>query len=813
MFWRFGFHNPSVIDTLLDRGDVKLDEVLEEEDLLQEAKSHNQKLVDFLVKPDNLCLLIHYITAPDLEGNKRLKYPFLASEIMACEIPQILDAVVLEHRPLLESLWAYLDRPAAPRRRFGASDETEVGLDSMQASYFCKVISILMAKQTAEMLKFITAKPENIKKLLAHLQTSSIMDLLLTLIRVEELEEGKGIIQWLNDYGLLEDLIDRLDPYLDDDEHSIAQQCICEIIRMSQTSVQDSPSIGVNDIIIKLKSQPVMKKLTMFMLNTEAPNSTSALINGITIIIDLIRHNNSDVENDSSLNGNYGCQTSQIMRDTPVSLADMLKVLSDHVGDFNQLLLDPKSIKKSVSNAMGEQASLGFERLRICELFAELLHCSNMSNLNTTALNESLTPESPNPDQTQKSDENTKDDKPKPAHDNDDDLFSIGDYLKQKYVEHKVMPICVDLFFSFPWNNVLHYVVYDMLHQVFNGRVDKGLNRSLIISILKDGQLTDWIIKAQKLNDIESAKRKGTRLGYMGHLTFISDEIVKVFEGYPESILNTVKDDIDLDAWNKYCSGELRDTKERDRLPLGGARPNDDPDHISDDEEGDEEDDSRGVPSQFSRYLVHHVSQEKLTEEYAEEGTDRWINTRDSNDNKIDEEEPESNKIITDWTRGFQQFPHTNTLHRTQSHHPGDNYEDEDEDVDDDEYDHLADTTERQRRANIRRGITVLATAEVKKQQQQQKEQQLKLQQQKEAEQQDNEDFGDFVSGSEVDLNKTMVSGLKDIDLSQVVQSPLPPPLPTWNDQHYVRAVKTKEEERGKIKDFCLDDEEQEGEI
>lgn len=46
MFWRFGFHNPSAVDTLLEREDVTLEEVLEEEELLQEAKSHNQKLVN-----------------------------------------------------------------------------------------------------------------------------------------------------------------------------------------------------------------------------------------------------------------------------------------------------------------------------------------------------------------------------------------------------------------------------------------------------------------------------------------------------------------------------------------------------------------------------------------------------------------------------------------------------------------------------------------------------------------------------------------------------------------------------------------------
>lgn len=59
------------------------------------------------------------------------------------------------------------------------------------------------------------------------------------------------------------------------------------------------------------------------------------------------------------------------------------------------------------------------------------------------------------------------------------------------------------MFFAFPWNNFLHYVIYDMLHQVFNGRMNMGLNRHLAISILKDGQLTDKIVIAQKSNDEE----------------------------------------------------------------------------------------------------------------------------------------------------------------------------------------------------------------------------------------------------------------------------------------------------------------------
>jgi hypothetical protein len=70
-----------------------------------------------------------------------------------------------------------------------------------------------------------------------------------------------------------------------------------------------------------------------------------------------------------------------------------------------------------------------------------------------------------------------------------------------------------------------------------------------------------------------SAKAKGRRLGYMGHLTFISDEVIKVLASYPDEIYNAVKDSLDVDTWDSYINGPLRETKLRDRVPLGGIKP------------------------------------------------------------------------------------------------------------------------------------------------------------------------------------------------------------------------------------------------
>lgn len=74
----------------------------------------------------------------------------------------MVDAIVLEHKELLESFWAYLDRPAPPRRRVtdvesskpsanhDGDEEDSVGLDPLQAQYFCKTISVFLTKRTSE---------------------------------------------------------------------------------------------------------------------------------------------------------------------------------------------------------------------------------------------------------------------------------------------------------------------------------------------------------------------------------------------------------------------------------------------------------------------------------------------------------------------------------------------------------------------------------------------------------------------------------------------------------------------------------------
>ena len=93
MFWKYNTLAVSHIDTLLDKQTVTLAEILEQEDIIQECKSQNKKLVDFLTKQEILAELLDLILQEppeELEERLRFKLPNIASEVITCDVPQVV---------------------------------------------------------------------------------------------------------------------------------------------------------------------------------------------------------------------------------------------------------------------------------------------------------------------------------------------------------------------------------------------------------------------------------------------------------------------------------------------------------------------------------------------------------------------------------------------------------------------------------------------------------------------------------------------------------------------------------------------------
>lgn len=115
--------------------------------------------------------------------------------------------------------------------------------------------------------------------------------------------------------------------------------------------------------------------------------------------------------------------------------------------------------------------------------------------------------------------------------------------------------------------------MYDVIQQVFNGPMERGYNRALAVNVFEVGHVTTAIVEGQKRSD-EAQRTKQIRLGYMGHLTLVAEEVVKFSERHPPELLSpSVMDAVLNPEWIEYVEQTLTETRERDNAILGGVRP------------------------------------------------------------------------------------------------------------------------------------------------------------------------------------------------------------------------------------------------
>lgn len=408
MFWRFGgYANISTIDTILDKPDFTLEDLLEESDLIQELKQHNAKLVEYLREQKVLEKLLEYVVAPKLEPvavseddddedkakaqalpfgrsrassratdssadgegeKKRNRYAFVAAEILSSDNWSIYEAV-MESKHLLRDFWQFLKRPAP--------------LDPLQASYFTKVNESLFDKKTEEMVELLKSLDNAVADMIKHVDSPMVMDLLLKIISLERTDSGQGIVEWLYTQDVMPTLLSFLGP-----EHSWATQTSAgdfmkAIITVSANASQNEQTcIGPNELTRQLVSKPCVEQLIQYMLGGGNP-----LTVGVGIIIEVIRKNNSDYDPDVGAEQH----ATPSSRD-PIYLGTLLRLFAEHVPDFMRLIMNTPAQKERLDSTFGGKIEpLGFDRFKTCELMAELLHCSNMGLLNEVGAEEVIT--------------------------------------------------------------------------------------------------------------------------------------------------------------------------------------------------------------------------------------------------------------------------------------------------------------------------------------------------------------------------------------------------------------------------------------
>nr|XP_051695194.1 serine/threonine-protein phosphatase 6 regulatory subunit 2 isoform X4 [Oryctolagus cuniculus] len=365
MFWKFDLNTTSHVDKLLDKEHVTLQELMDEDDLLQECKAQNRKLLDFLCRQQCMEELVGLITQDpplDMEEKVRFKFPNTACELLTCDVPQISDRLG-EDESLLRLLCNFLDR--------------EPPLNPLLASFFSKTIGNLIVRKTEQVIAFLKKKDKFISLVLKHIGTSALMDLLLRLVScVEPAGLRQEVLNWLNEEKIIQRLVELIHPSQDEDRQSNASQTLCDIIRLGRDQgSQLQEATEPDPLLTALESQDCVEQLLKNMFDGD--HTESCLVSGTQVLLTLLetRRAGTECAVDSFSQG--------LERSFTVS-SSVLHGLEPRLKDFHQLLLRPPK-KKAILTTIGVlEEPLGNARLHGARLMAALLHT------NTPSINQEL---------------------------------------------------------------------------------------------------------------------------------------------------------------------------------------------------------------------------------------------------------------------------------------------------------------------------------------------------------------------------------------------------------------------------------------
>lgn len=515
------------MDTLLERENVTLFELLDEEDVLQECKVVNRKLVEFLVQPQHMEELVTCITQEppsDTDEKLRYKYPSVSCEILTADVTQINDSLG-EDESLLKRLYSFL--------------QNEDDLNPLLASFFSKVMGILINRKTEQIIAFLRKKDDFVNLLLRHIGTSAIMDLLLRLLTcVEQPQLRQDVFNWLNEEKIVQRLIEMIHPLKDDNQHSNASQSLCDIIRLSREQmiqIQDSPE--PDQLLATLEKQETIEQLLSNMF--EGDHNESVIVNGIQVLLTLLEPRRPRAEL-GGLNAFYCNLEGQLeinppgidsSSNTQASLGTLLAI-KQSLKAFHQLLIDPPK-KESLQTTWGVlDPPLGNTRLHVVKLLTSIV------NANNRVLNQELI-----------------------------DLDAVNTMLT--------------LYFKYMYNNFLHSQVEACITTILNSSLIEEANESIVQEnmlvkyLLQKCQLVQRILSAWEDNEKEQSEG-GRRKGFMGHLTKIANAVVQSSEKGSNTALigELIKEfpDEQQERWESFISGSLADTNKKNTVDLVNTR-------------------------------------------------------------------------------------------------------------------------------------------------------------------------------------------------------------------------------------------------
>ncbi|KAG5391109.1 hypothetical protein IGI04_032650 [Brassica rapa subsp. trilocularis] len=518
------------VETILDKENFTLEELLDEEEIIQECKALNSRLINFLRDKAQVEQLLRYIVeeppsdAAD-DSKRAFKFPFISCEIFTCEIDVILKTLV-EEDELMDLLFSFLE----PNRPHSA----------LLAGYFSKVVICLMVRKTAALMNYVKGHQNVFCQLVDLIGITSIMEVLVRLVGADD--------------------------HCPPEVQANAAETLCAISRNAPSALAS-----------QLSSPGFVSRILGHAL--EDSHSKSGLVHSLSVCTSLL-----DPGKSATSSTMFNSYSGQHMFESPVPVSQetigaMLPKLSDLL-----MLLTVASDSTVLPTTYGElRPPLGKHRLKIVEFIAILLRTGSEA-------------------------------------------------AQKELVSSGTIKRTLDLY---PYNNALHHQVESIILSCLENKSELMVNH-----ILRECNLIGKFLASDRDSDLSgdsqptvaATGKKTPRVGYIGHITRISNKIVQ---------LGTSNDQIktylqENNEWNEWQGSVLHERNTVENVYRWGCgRPTTVQDRIRDSDEEDKDYDVAALANNLSQAFRYQ------TYDNGDNGEDHIALDRDDDDVYFDDESAE----------------------------------------------------------------------------------------------------------------------------------------------------------------------------
>lgn len=512
-----GAASPSSFEQLLQMPDCSVEALLDEEEVIQEFKAENERLVQRLSKPDAIKALFEFITCepPEEASSKRCyRYPFVAVELMTCGPSRFFQAIVRADQPdILDKLWDFME----------STPPSDV--NPVLAGYFMRTASSIFSKHPAQVGEYLRNRGADalLQRFLERLHVRSLAELLARLLCAEH---PSHIV--FQAEGLVELLLKRLE------ESGINTDTQENVTVIFQELLTMKDSICCGDDILQ---QLIASSAVSFLVDHIFSGSPGSVPAATSILSNAVIHSYVAVK------GISVCASTPTL--SPVSPPPVPALTGEedtvNVGAEDSVVGEaanvraPSSPTHSPSTPSKTECPSMWLEVRSAQLMREL--CSQLPRLRAI-LDASLERTSP---------------LPSPG----GEINAIGSTtlevlgllamlartgctaILEALLQEQLLPRCLELLFRHPWSSLLHNTVKLTISEIFS-TAEGAVRPALVVAFLRDSGLVERVVSEFTKHELEVKTQQGAsgripcRVGYMGHLHSICCELQEYGSKVPE---------------------------------------------------------------------------------------------------------------------------------------------------------------------------------------------------------------------------------------------------------------------------------------